>query len=132
MHPVPRHRIQTPPIVPIDEPQPLVPYPDRLTSLGGVRQHTPPEPHIEWMVIAGPDLDDPSSFGEDLPPLPSSWSRPRRLPWLSAGLYAVGQVILALAIALGQISPVSAIGVCVLWMICGLCLIAAQYRTENS
>lgn len=126
MHPVPRHRNHTPPLVPIDESHDLDPYPERLASLGGVRRHTELESHGHWMVTARPVPQTPSRFGDELPPLLSYPPRTRRLPWASVGFYALGQVILALAIAVGAIGPVTAIGVCVLWMICGLLLVIAQ------
>lgn len=48
------------------------------------------------------------------------------IPLVSVGLYAIGQLVLTLAIAIGEIGPLTGITVCLLWMVCGLLLVIAQ------
>ncbi|MEM7323293.1 MAG: hypothetical protein AAF531_09415 [Actinomycetota bacterium] len=50
----------------------------------------------------------------------------RRYPVASVGLYAMGQLLLTLAIAVGQVGPITGIVVCLIWMVCGLLLVLAQ------
>lgn len=106
--------------------QVLDPYPERSTSLGGVRkihptQTTEPspgqwdEPGVAYVVFAA---------AVDPEPAPA---RSRRLPILSTALNALGQVVLGASIATGTVSPAVGAATCLLWMVCGLMLIVAEW-----
>ncbi|MEM9656640.1 MAG: hypothetical protein AAGA65_31490 [Actinomycetota bacterium] len=105
--------------------QPLDPYPEHLTRYTGVRQHTELTPSPDWEATADVELYAPLPVVASLPSV-TQQTRPRRLPWASTGLYALGQVILAAVIAFDRITPQLGLVVCLLWLVCGLVLIAAQ------
>lgn len=111
-------------------PQTSDPYPEHPDRLGGVRQHTQPPPlqirELHTHRIARP----PSPFAA-IPRTPTQTVRSRPLPLASIGLYVGGQLILALAIAVGSVGPVVGIVVCLVWMLCGLVLVLAQQRTAH-
>lgn len=119
-------------LVPIDESQALDPYPERWTQDQGVCPHTDGRTHPDLMVTDRPQLDGPLRLGDIPQARAAAGFGRRRMPWVSVGLYACGQLLLALAIAVGQVGPVTGIGVCLLWLICGLLLIAAQIEGDQS
>lgn len=106
------------------------PYPERTNRLGGVRQHTPPQQpqlrELHTRPIARPPSPVAAAFH---PPQPVQVPT-RRFPIASVGIYALGQVLLAYAIAVGTVQPGVGVLVCVLWMLCGLALICAQHRSD--
>ena len=87
----------------------LDPYPDRVTSLGGVRQHTAP---TEALTRKSPDQ-----------PLVSG----RRRPFGASLLVTIAaQGLLAAAIATQRLSPVLGAAAAIGLLICGLALIVAE------
>ncbi len=110
----------------------LNPYPERLHRHQGVRQHTPPIPLSDWM--AAHPLETTTAhhpFLASLQPLPAT-NRRHRSPWIAVGLYAIGQAMLAAAIAAESIGPLTGIAVCVSWRACGLALCLAATLSERT
>ena len=107
----------------------LDPYPERSTSLGGVRQTTHLEPLRDLPGFQDWSSEAPSVFGAsfDLGPFRAGrvW-----LPIVSVMLNVFGQGVLAAAIAYGNIDPVIGALAAIGWLVCGLTLIAAQCVTE--
>lgn len=106
------------------------PYPERSDRDHGVRQHTPPATAPAWEVTERHDPKGPLLFAAALPSI-TDHPKPRRFPLAAVGLYTLGQVVLAAAIAIGQVSPIVGIAVCLLWMVCGMLLIAAQVTSDR-
>lgn len=109
----------------------LDPYPERPNHTTGVRQHTRPTTPQTW--TSPTDLDElaPLPFGEWVEPQ-TPHARRRWYPWASTGLYAMGQLILAVLIALETVGPVVGITVCLLWLTCGVILIASQVLSQRT
>ena len=123
-------------LIPIDKPQPPNPYPERPTNLGGVRQHTPPLLTPARKVTVDHAQTGPLPLAASVrrthaPQSPDHPNRRRWFPWASAALSAFGQLLLTLAIVVGAIQPLPAIGICLIWMLCSLLLIVAQVVSES-
>jgi hypothetical protein len=114
----------------VEPPQTPDPYPERPTRLGGVRQPTPLTPHPlsdQLIELRAAHTLLVASLEPDPPP-----TRTWRLPILSTALNALGQVILGASIAGGHLPPLVGALACLLWMVCGLLLIAAQCLSMSS
>lgn len=117
-------------LIPINPPQRPDPYPKHVSRDQGVRQHTPPEPQHARKVTYRHANSSPLPFAAALPTPTAHPDRPCRIPWAATGLYALGQIGLAVTIAFGGLGPVVGILICLLWLACGLLLIAAQIITD--
>jgi len=111
--------------------QALDPYPERSASVAGVRKthpaqtvDSPPgqlaQPGVAFVVFTAAVEPEPTP------------TRQRRLPILSIALTAFGQMVLGALIAAGNIDPLFGAVACLMWMTCGLLLIAAQLTAESS
>ncbi|MEM9656352.1 MAG: hypothetical protein AAGA65_30010 [Actinomycetota bacterium] len=112
-------------------PQTSNPYSEHPVHLGGVRHPTPLEPdHIfPDPIVWEPPAPSVVTASLELDRAPSrSW----RFPLFSVGLNALGQMILGAAIAVGAVGPVVGALVCLVWMVCGLLLIAAHVLSMAS
>lgn len=121
-------------LVPIDKPQTQDPYPDHSTREKGVRPHTRHTPAPAWKVTDRYDHHGPLPVAASVPPSglrPPGRRRLRWCPFASVALSVFGQIVLTAAIAFGAITPLPAIVVCLLWVVCSLLLIAAQVVSES-
>ncbi|MEM7272737.1 MAG: hypothetical protein AAF547_06635 [Actinomycetota bacterium] len=91
-----------------------------------------PTRDVDWEVTYQPEPAGPLlPFAASNPRSVTARHRPKWFPWVSVGLYALGQLILGAAIAAGHITPLLGLLVCTLWLVCGLLLVAAQVLAER-
>lgn len=105
------------------------PYPERLAHDTGVRQYTELGPLPSWTDSNATPATHPPTFAASFTTETRS-TKGHRIPWASLGLYALGQMILAAAIAFGSVNSVTGITVCLLWLLCGLLLVVAQVISD--
>lgn len=117
-------------LVPIEQHTNPDPYPERQTRDHGVRQHNQPTPAPARKVEIIPVNSGPLHVAANPSNLDGASARRWLTPWASTGLYAIGQVALAAAIAVGHVGPLTGIAVCLIWLLCGGLLIAAQLISQ--
>lgn len=123
------HHYLTP--IPAEHTNRLEPVPRAYPAPEDGRPTPDPTRHPDWKVTNQTQPAAPTfPFAANNP---EPHTRPgRRWPWLSVGLYALGQVALGAAIAIGQVDPVTGLAVCLVWLVCGLLLVTAQTLSENA
>ncbi|MEM9656486.1 MAG: hypothetical protein AAGA65_30700, partial [Actinomycetota bacterium] len=118
-------------LVPLEPDDVLEPIPWAHPAPEDGRLTPNPTHHNDWKVTYQPRAAAPAFPFAANNPNPAQ-VRAYRWPWVSVELYALGQVALAVAIAMGGVGPVTGIVVCLAWLLCGLALVAAQAVSENA